>query len=205
MTAFAVSAIGFPPFAGFWASLCVRAIIDAGFGWVAVVGLVSSVVAAFYYLRLIKAMWFDRPRVRRQAPCDPRPWLIPRRCSIWVALSGSTRWPRPPRPPSACPGGGCSLSAWTNRLHQRRSPPLRRRATLARWSPQAPDGGRGGGAAPGRQGRGPAPPCCHHRRPPRPPKSFARLAGGPAGSAVPPPGKPKWPNDMMIGGLRGIP
>ena len=60
MTAFAVSAIGFPPFSGFWAKVYVfRAIIDAGFGWVAVVGLVSSVVAAFYYLRLIKVMWFD--------------------------------------------------------------------------------------------------------------------------------------------------
>ena len=60
MTAFAVSAIGFPPFSGFWGKVYVfRAIIDAGFGWVAVVGLVSSVVAAFYYLRLIKVMWFD--------------------------------------------------------------------------------------------------------------------------------------------------
>jgi NADH-quinone oxidoreductase subunit N len=37
-----------------------RAIIDAGYSWVAVVGLVSSVVAAFYYLRLIKVMWFDQ-------------------------------------------------------------------------------------------------------------------------------------------------
>ncbi len=60
MTAFAVSAIGFPPFSGFWAKVYVfRAVIDAGYSWVAVVGLVSSVVAAFYYLRLIKVMWFD--------------------------------------------------------------------------------------------------------------------------------------------------
>ncbi len=62
MTAFAVSAIGFPPFSGFWAKIYVfKAIIDAGYGWVAVVGLLSSVVAAFYYLRLIKVMWFDPP------------------------------------------------------------------------------------------------------------------------------------------------
>ncbi|HEY5411828.1 MAG TPA: NADH-quinone oxidoreductase subunit NuoN, partial [Caulobacteraceae bacterium] len=60
MTAFALSAIGFPPFSGFWAKVFVfRAIISAGYSWVAVVGLVSSVVAAFYYLRLIKVMWFD--------------------------------------------------------------------------------------------------------------------------------------------------
>jgi NADH-quinone oxidoreductase subunit N len=60
MTAFAVSAIGFPPFSGFWGKVYVfKAAIDAGYSWIAVVGLVSSVVAAFYYLRLIKVMWFD--------------------------------------------------------------------------------------------------------------------------------------------------
>jgi NADH-quinone oxidoreductase subunit N len=70
MTAFCVSAIGFPPFSGFWAKFFVfRAILSAGFVHhampqnlavsVAVIGLVSSVVAAFYYLRLVKVMWFD--------------------------------------------------------------------------------------------------------------------------------------------------
>ncbi len=60
MTAFALSALGLPPLSGFWAKFYVfKAAIDAGLGWVAVVGLVGSVVAAFYYLRLIKMMWFD--------------------------------------------------------------------------------------------------------------------------------------------------
>jgi NADH-quinone oxidoreductase subunit N len=74
MTAFAVSAIGFPPFSGFWAKVYVfKAIIDAGYGWVAVVGLVSSVVAAFYYLRLVKVMWFDAPGGAVDAgPADAR-------------------------------------------------------------------------------------------------------------------------------------
>jgi NADH-quinone oxidoreductase subunit N len=74
MTAFAVSAIGFPPFSGFWAKVYVfRAVIGAGFGWVAVVGLVSSVVAAFYYLRLIKVMWFDAPAGKVDAaPADAK-------------------------------------------------------------------------------------------------------------------------------------
>jgi len=74
MTAFSVSAIGFPPFSGFWAKVYVfKAIIDAGFGWVAVVGLVSSVVAAFYYLRLIKAMWFDPAKgAVDKAPADAK-------------------------------------------------------------------------------------------------------------------------------------
>jgi NADH-quinone oxidoreductase subunit N len=60
LTAFSLSALGLPPFSGFWAKVFVfKAALDAGLAWVAVLGLVSSVVAAFYYLRLIKVMWFD--------------------------------------------------------------------------------------------------------------------------------------------------
>jgi NADH-quinone oxidoreductase subunit N len=60
MTVFALSALGLPPFSGFWAKYVVfKAAIDAGLWGPAVIGLVGSVVAAFYYLRLIKVMWFD--------------------------------------------------------------------------------------------------------------------------------------------------
>jgi NADH-quinone oxidoreductase subunit N len=60
MTVFAFSALGLPPLSGFWAKFYVfKAAIDAGLGWVAVAGLVGSVVAAFYYLRLVKVIWFD--------------------------------------------------------------------------------------------------------------------------------------------------
>jgi NADH-quinone oxidoreductase subunit N len=60
MTAFCLSALGLPPFSGFWGKVYVfKAAIDAGQWPFAVIGLVSSVVAAFYYLRLIKVMWFD--------------------------------------------------------------------------------------------------------------------------------------------------
>ena len=60
MTAFALSALGLPPFSGFFAKYFVfKAAIGAHLEWAAVAGLVGSVVAAFYYLRLIKVMWFD--------------------------------------------------------------------------------------------------------------------------------------------------
>jgi NADH-quinone oxidoreductase subunit N len=60
MTVFSLSALGMPPFSGFWAKFYVfGAAVHAGLTWAAVLGLVGSVVAAFYYLRLIKAMWFD--------------------------------------------------------------------------------------------------------------------------------------------------
>jgi len=63
MTVFSLSALGLPPFSGFWAKFYVfKAAINVADPMIqiaAVLGLVGSVVAAFYYLRLIKTMWFD--------------------------------------------------------------------------------------------------------------------------------------------------
>ncbi|MDZ4372971.1 MAG: NADH-quinone oxidoreductase subunit NuoN [Phenylobacterium sp.] len=74
MTVFALSALGLPPFSGFWAKIFVfKAAIDAGLWGVAVAGLVGSVVAAFYYLRLIKVMWFDgSPGATDKPPFEAR-------------------------------------------------------------------------------------------------------------------------------------
>ena len=60
MTIFSLSALGMPPFSGFWGKVYVfKAASAANLQWLAALGLLSSVVAAFYYLRLIKTMWFD--------------------------------------------------------------------------------------------------------------------------------------------------
>jgi NADH-quinone oxidoreductase subunit N len=60
MTALSFSTMGIPPFSGFWAKVYVfKAAIAAGLWPVAAIALVGSVVAAFYYLRLVKVMWFD--------------------------------------------------------------------------------------------------------------------------------------------------
>jgi len=74
MTAFALSALGLPPFSGFWAKVFVfKAAIDAGLWVPAVLGLVGSVVAAFYYLRLLKAVWFDAsPGATDKPPVEAR-------------------------------------------------------------------------------------------------------------------------------------
>ena len=72
MTAFSLSALGLPPFSGFWAKYYVfKAAIDTPDPLIqvaAVLGLVGSVVAAFYYLRLIKVMWFDPAPGATDAP-----------------------------------------------------------------------------------------------------------------------------------------
>lgn len=56
-----ISLIGVPPLAGFWAKWWVlSALVDAGQVWLALAALVFSVIGAFYYLRVIKVMYFDQ-------------------------------------------------------------------------------------------------------------------------------------------------
>lgn len=60
LSALCFSVMGIPPFSGFWAKVYVfKAAIGAGLWPVAAIALVGSVVAAFYYLRIVKVMWFD--------------------------------------------------------------------------------------------------------------------------------------------------
>ncbi len=59
---FMFSMAGIPPMAGFWGKLYVfMAAIDKGFIALAVIGVLTSVVSAYYYLRIIKVMYFDEP------------------------------------------------------------------------------------------------------------------------------------------------
>ncbi|MGV8931374.1 MAG: NADH-quinone oxidoreductase subunit NuoN [Luteimonas sp.] len=56
------SLAGVPPFLGFWAKLVVlRAAIQGDLLWLAIVGIVFAIIGAFYYLRVIKVMYFDEP------------------------------------------------------------------------------------------------------------------------------------------------
>jgi NADH-quinone oxidoreductase subunit N len=60
MAIFMFSMAGIPPMAGFFGKLLVfRAAVDAGMWTLAVIGVLTSVVGCFYYLRIIKVMFFD--------------------------------------------------------------------------------------------------------------------------------------------------
>ncbi|NEX94463.1 NADH-quinone oxidoreductase subunit NuoN [Caulobacter sp. 17J65-9] len=74
LTVLSLSVLGMPPFSGFWGKYYVfKAAIGAGLWPIAVAGLVASVVAAFYYLRIIKVMWFDAaPAPTDGAPAETR-------------------------------------------------------------------------------------------------------------------------------------
>ena len=59
---FMFSLAGIPPLLGFWPKFAVfQAAIAAGLVPLAVIGFVASVVAAFYYLKIVKIMYFDAP------------------------------------------------------------------------------------------------------------------------------------------------
>jgi NADH-quinone oxidoreductase subunit N len=74
------SMAGIPPLAGFFAKLYVfLAAVQAGLWTLAVIGVVTSVIGAYYYLRIVKVMYFDEP-----APAfDPRP------AALSVVLAGT--------------------------------------------------------------------------------------------------------------------
>ncbi len=60
MAIFMFSMAGIPPLAGFFGKLYVfLAAVQGGFWTLAVIGVLTSVVAAYYYLRVIKVMYFD--------------------------------------------------------------------------------------------------------------------------------------------------
>jgi NADH-quinone oxidoreductase subunit N len=69
------SMAGVPVFVGFFAKwLVIKAALDAGLVWLAITAVVFSVVGAFYYLRVVKLMYFDEPVTEAviDAPVDFR-------------------------------------------------------------------------------------------------------------------------------------
>ncbi len=69
------SMTGVPPTVGFYAKLVVlSAVVDTGHVWLAALAVVFAMISAFYYLRVVKLMYFDRPEDTTpiEAPVDLR-------------------------------------------------------------------------------------------------------------------------------------
>lgn len=62
LTAFLFSLAGIPPFAGFWGKYYIfLSAIQLNFIWVAIVGILLSLVGVYYYIKVILYMWFYEP------------------------------------------------------------------------------------------------------------------------------------------------
>jgi len=56
------SMAGVPPMVGFWAKVGVlKALIQVDLTWLAVLALLFAIVGAYYYIRVVKVMYFDEP------------------------------------------------------------------------------------------------------------------------------------------------
>lgn len=76
------SMAGVPFFIGFFAKLSVlQAVVAAGYFWLAVLAVVMSVIGAFYYLRVVKVMYFDEP-------VDASPIHAPAEVRVMLSANG---------------------------------------------------------------------------------------------------------------------
>ena len=67
MTIFMLSLAGIPPFAGFFGKYFLfTAAIDAGFLWLTLVGVLSSIISVYFYIGLIVKMYFTEPEGQRE-------------------------------------------------------------------------------------------------------------------------------------------
>jgi NADH-quinone oxidoreductase subunit N len=62
MAMFMFSLAGIPPLMGFWPKFYVfAAAVEADLAWLAAVGIATSVIGAYYYIKIVKIMYFDEP------------------------------------------------------------------------------------------------------------------------------------------------
>jgi NADH-quinone oxidoreductase subunit N len=84
---FMFSLAGIPPLAGFFGKFYVfLAAINAGLYVLAVIGVITSVVGAFYYLRIIKLMYFDEPTLSFETPIGMEMRVIIGLAGVFVAF-----------------------------------------------------------------------------------------------------------------------
>jgi NADH-quinone oxidoreductase subunit N len=106
MTIFLLSLGGFPPTAGFIAKWYVfSAAVKAGYAWLAIIGVLTSVVSVFFYLRVVVMMYMTPGESTARVPAIPRMaglalvvsailifylGILPTRVLDWAAASIST-------------------------------------------------------------------------------------------------------------------
>ena len=79
-----VSLMGLPPTAGFWAKLNVfNAAIETDLVWLALIGMINSVISAYFYLRVIKTMYLSPPASEERITAD-----LPLKAALAIAVIG---------------------------------------------------------------------------------------------------------------------
>ena len=82
------SLIGVPLTGGFFGKFYVfQAALHSNLVWLTVLGLVNSAIAAFYYLRIIVAMYMHEPGEATAENCRAFPWVL--MLPIWASAIGT--------------------------------------------------------------------------------------------------------------------
>jgi len=86
---FMFSLAGIPPLFGFWPKLMVfNAAVDAGLLPLAIAAAVLTVVGAYYYLKIVKIMYFDEPTGAFQRVREPLQTALIVVCALFVSPLG---------------------------------------------------------------------------------------------------------------------
>ena len=71
-----ISLIGLPPTAGFIAKFYIfSGAVNNGLLWLVIIAVIASVISAYYYLRVVKVMWLDKPVSEGKVPSSAAPRL----------------------------------------------------------------------------------------------------------------------------------
>lgn len=89
LAAMMFSLAGIPPLFGFWGKFVVfQAAVQADMIALAAIGIAASVIGAFYYIKIVKVMYFDEPANVATAKPDAASWAVLLLCAVLVSPVG---------------------------------------------------------------------------------------------------------------------
>ena len=84
-----VSLTGIPPAVGFMGKFYIfSSAVENGLLWLVIIAAVNSVISAYYYLRVVKVMWFDEAPSAEKIPSSPLPRIALFICCLGVLMFG---------------------------------------------------------------------------------------------------------------------
>lgn len=88
-----ISLLGIPPTVGFMAKAVVfSAAVNSGLLWLALIGVINTVISAFYYLRIVRAIYFEEPEDESKITADAPVIFATVVAAFGVALFGAVPW-----------------------------------------------------------------------------------------------------------------
>ncbi|MEL1250180.1 NADH-quinone oxidoreductase subunit NuoN [Aurantiacibacter gilvus] len=83
------SLAGIPPLFGFWGKFVVfQAAVEADLVALAAIGIAASVIGAFYYIKIVKVMFFDEPADTVKGAADTPHWALLALCALLISPLG---------------------------------------------------------------------------------------------------------------------